>query len=331
MEMRPLGKTGLSIAPIVFGGNVFGWTVDEKTSFNILDAFFDAGFNAIDTADVYSAWVPGNKGGESEEIIGKWLKKGTVSRDKAIVISKVGLEIGPGQKGLKEKYILRAVEDSLRRLNTDYIDLYLSHRPDPETPYEETLGAFAKLKQQGKIRAIGCSNLDASQLLASFDAAEKAGVPRYDVLQPEYNLYDRSQFEGPLAELCVKNDIGVINYYSLAAGFLSGKYRSKTDTAGKARGDKVAGYLDEKGLNILSALDTVSADTGAKPAEIALAWLMRKMGVTAPIASATSLSQLESLTKSASLMLSHEAMELLDKAGARQHPLKIRRPRTKVA
>jgi aryl-alcohol dehydrogenase-like predicted oxidoreductase len=316
MEMRSLGKTGLSIAPIVFGGNIFGWTVDEKTSFNILDAFFDAGFNAIDTADVYSAWVPGNKGGDSEEIIGKWLKKGTVFRDKAIVISKVGLEMGPGKKGLAEKYILRAVEDSLRRLKTDYIDLYLSHGPDHETPYEETLSAYAKLKQQGKIRAIGCSNLDASQLLASLDAAQKAGVPRYDVLEPEYNLYDRSQFEGPLAELCVKNDIGVINYYSLAAGFLSGKYRSKTDTEGKARGDKVADYLDDKGLMILSALDTVSADTGAKPAEIALAWLMQRKGVTAPIASATNLSQLESFTNSASLTLSHAAMELLDKAGA---------------
>jgi aryl-alcohol dehydrogenase-like predicted oxidoreductase len=316
MEMRALGKTGLSIAPIVFGGNVFGWTVDERTAFNILDAFFDAGFNALDTADVYSAWVPGNKGGDSEEIIGKWLKKGAVSRDKAIVISKVGSEIGPGKKGLKEDYILRAVEDSLRRLKTDYIDLYLSHCPDPETPYEETLGAYAKLKQQGKIRAIGCSNLDASQLLASFDAAEKAGVPRYDVLQPEYNLYDRSQFEGSLAELCIKEDIGVINYYSLASGFLSGKYRSKADTEGKARGNKVANYLDDKGLKILSALFTVSADTGTKPAEIALAWLMQKKGVTAPIASATSLSQLESLTKSTSLKLSHEAMGLLDKAGA---------------
>jgi aryl-alcohol dehydrogenase-like predicted oxidoreductase len=316
MEMRALGKTGLSIAPIVFGGNVFGWTVDERTAFNILDAFFDAGFNALDTADVYSAWVPGNKGGDSEEIIGKWLKKGAVSRDKAIVISKVGSEIGPGKKGLKEDYILRAVEDSLRRLKTDYIDLYLSHCPDPETPYEETLGAYAKLKQQGKIRAIGCSNLDASQLLASFDAAEKSGVPRYDVLQPEYNLYDRSQFEGSLAELCVKEDIGVINYYSLASGFLSGKYRSKADTEGKARGNKVANYFDDKGLKILSALFTVSADTGTKPAEIALAWLMQKKGVTAPIASATSLSQLESLTKSTSVKLSHEAMVLLDKAGA---------------
>jgi aryl-alcohol dehydrogenase-like predicted oxidoreductase len=315
MELRRLGKTGLSVAPIVFGGNVFGWTADERTSFNILDAFFDAGFNTIDTADVYSAWVPGNKGGDSEEIIGKWLKQNKVARDKAVIITKVGSEMGPGKKGLKEQYILEAVEASLKRLQTDYIDLYLSHWPDAETPYEETLGAFAKLKQQGKIRAIGCSNLDATQLQASFDAADKAGLPRYDVIQPEYNLYDRAPFEGPLADLCVKEDIGVITYFSLAAGFLSGKYRSKADTEGKARGGKAAGYLDDKGLKILSALDTVATETGAKPAEIALAWLLRKKGVTAPIASATSLSQLDSLTKSATLALSDEAMALLDKAG----------------
>ncbi len=316
MEKRRLGKTGLSVSPIVFGGNVFGWTADEKTSFGILDAFFDAGFDTIDTADVYSAWVPGNKGGDSEEIIGKWLKQGRIARDKAIIITKVGAEMGPGKKGLKEQYILEAVEASLRRLQTDYIDLYLSHWPDAETPYEETLGAFAKLKQQGKIRAIGCSNLDATQLQASFDAAEKAGLPRYDVIQPEYNLYDRAAFEGPLAELCVKQDIGVITYFSLAAGFLSGKYRSKADTEGKARGGKAAAYLDDKGLKILAALDTVAKETGAKPAEIALAWLLAKKAVTAPIASATSIAQLDSLTKSASLKLSNDAVTLLDKAGA---------------
>ncbi|CCM74026.1 aldo/keto reductase [Rhizobium mesoamericanum] len=315
MDMRRLGKTGLSIAPIVFGGNVFGWTADEKTSFDILDAFFDAGFNAIDTADVYSAWVPGNKGGDSEEIIGKWLKRGKISRDKAVVITKVGSDMGQG-KTLKETYILKAVEGSLRRLQTDYIDLYLSHWPDENTPYEETLGAFAKLKQQGKIRAIGCSNLDATQLKASFDAAAKAGVPRYDVIQPEYNLYERASFEGPLADLCVKEDIGVITYFSLAAGFLSGKYRTKADTEGRAREGRVAQYLDDKGLRILAALDKVAAETGAKPAEIALAWLLRKKGVTAPIASATSLSQLESLAKSATISLSNDAMTLLDKAGA---------------
>ncbi|MBB3315403.1 aryl-alcohol dehydrogenase-like predicted oxidoreductase [Rhizobium sp. BK181] len=315
MDMRRLGKTGLSIAPIVFGGNVFGWTADEKTSFDILDAFFDAGFNTIDTADVYSAWVPGNKGGDSEEIIGKWLKRGKVSRDKAVIITKVGSDMGQG-KTLKETYILKAVEDSLRRLQTDHIDLYLSHWPDENTPYEETLGAFAKLKQQGKIRAIGSSNLDATQLQASFDAAEKVGVPRYDVIQPEYNLYERANFEGPLADLCVKEDIGVITYFSLAAGFLSGKYRSKADTEGRAREGRVAQYLDDKGMRILAALDKVAAETDAKPAEIALAWLLRKKGVTAPIASATSLSQLDSLTKSATVSLSDEAMALLDNAGA---------------
>jgi aryl-alcohol dehydrogenase-like predicted oxidoreductase len=204
----------------------------------------------------------------------------------------------------------------LRRLQTDYIDLYLSHWPDPETPYEETLGAYAKLKQQGKIRAIGCSNLDAGQLRASLDAAEEAGVSRYDVIQPEYNLYERSSFEGPLAELCIKEDIGVITYFSLAAGFLSGKYRTKADTEGRAREGRVAGYLNDRGMRVLAALDKVSAETGAKPAEISLAWLLQKKGVTAPIASATSLSQLESLTKSAALTLSNEAMALLDKAGA---------------
>jgi aryl-alcohol dehydrogenase-like predicted oxidoreductase len=315
MDMRRLGKTGLSIAPIVLGGNVFGWTADERTSFDILDAFFDAGLNAIDTADVYSAWVPGNKGGDSEEVIGRWLKRGKVSRDKAVIITKVGSDMGEGRT-LKEQYILKAVEDSLRRLQTDYIDVYLSHWPDADTPHEETLGAYAKLKQQGKIRAFGCSNYDAALLQASFDAADEAGLPRYAVLQPEYNLYERSSFEGPLAELCVKEDIGVITYFSLAAGFLTGKYRTKADTEGRAREGRVSQYLDDKGMRILAALDTISAETGAKPAEISLAWLLRKKGVTAPIASATSLSQLDSLVKSATLALSDEAMALLDRAGA---------------
>ncbi|TLX11589.1 aldo/keto reductase [Rhizobium sp. MHM7A] len=315
MEMRRLGKTGLSVAPIVIGGNVFGWTADEKTSFSILDAFFDAGLNTIDTADVYSAWVPGNKGGDSEEIIGRWLKQARISRDMAVIVTKVGSDMGLGRTP-KEGYILTAVEASLRRLQTDYIDLYLSHWPDADTPHEETLGAYAKLKQQGKIRAIGCSNYDADLLQTSFDAAEKAGLPRYDVLQPEYNLYQRASFEGPLADLCVRQDIGVITYFSLAAGFLTGKYRSKADTQGRAREGRVSQYLDAKGLRILAALDRVAAETGAKPAEISLAWLLRKKGVTAPIASATSLSQLESLVKSATLSLSTEAMALLDEAGA---------------
>lgn len=315
MQMQTLGRTGLSISPIVFGGNVFGWTADKKTSFELLDAWFDSGFNTIDTADVYSKWVPGNKGGDSEEIIGTWMKQGKISRDKAVIITKVGSEMGPGMKGLKQGYIMQAVDASLKRLQTDYIDLYLSHWPDPETPHEETLAAFAKLKEQGKIRAIGCSNLDATQLKASLDAAEKEGLPRYDVLQPEYNLYDRSSFEGPLAELCVKEDIGVITYFSLASGFLSGKYRSKKDTEGRSRGDRVTKYLDDKGMQILKALDAVAEETGAKAAEIAIAWLMQKKGVTAPIASATSLGQMESLRKAADLKLSPDAMNRLDKAG----------------
>ena len=316
MQLRPLGKTGLSIAPLVFGGNVFGWTADEKTSFDLLDAFTGAGFNAIDTADAYSRWVPGNEGGESETIIGKWLKRSGIARDRVVIITKVGSDMGQGRRDLRKAWIIEEVENSLRRLQTDHIDLYLSHWPDPETPYEETLEAHAGLVKAGKVRAFGASNLDAGQLQASFEAADRAGLPRYGALQPEYNLYDRAGFEGPLADLCRKEDIGVITYYSLASGFLSGKYRSKADTQGKARGGGVARYLDDKGLRILAALDSVSAETGAAPAEIALAWLMAKPAVTAPIASATSLAQLASLTKAAALTLSADQMAALDRAGA---------------
>ncbi len=316
MQLRPLGKTGLSTAPLVFGGNVFGWTADEKTSFDLLDAFTGAGFNAIDTADAYSRWVPGNKGGESETIIGKWLKRSGIARDRVVIITKVGSDMGQGRRDLRKVWIIEEVENSLRRLQTDHIDLYLSHWPDPETPYEETLEAHAGLAKAGKVRAFGASNLDAGQLQASFEAADRAGLPRYGALQPEYNLYDRAGFEGPLADLCRREDIGVITYYSLASGFLSGKYRSKADTEGKARGGGVARYLDDKGLRILAALDSVSAETGAAPAEIALAWLMAKPAVTAPIASATSLAQLASLTKAAALTLSADQMAALDRAGA---------------
>ena len=316
MQHRSLGKTGLSIAPLVFGGNVFGWTADEKTSFDLLDAFTGAGFNAIDTADVYSRWVPGNEGGESETIIGKWLKRSGIARDKVVIITKVGSDMGQGRRDLRRSWIIEAVEKSLKRLQTDHIDLYLSHWPDPDTPYAETLEAHASLVKAGKVRAFGASNLDAGQLQAAFDAAEKAGLPRYGALQPEYNLYDRAGFEGALADLCQREEIGVITYYSLASGFLTGKYRTKADTEGKARGEDVAHYLDNKGLRILAALDEVAAQTGAKPAEIALAWLMAKPAVTAPIASATSLSQLASLTRAASLSLSAEQVSALDTAGA---------------
>ncbi|WP_430440053.1 aldo/keto reductase [Shinella sp.] len=316
MQLRALGKTGLSIAPLVFGGNVFGWTADERTSFDLLDAFTGAGFNAIDTADVYSRWAPGNQGGESEAIIGKWLKRSGIARDRVVVITKVGSDMGQGRRDLRRRWIVEAVENSLKRLQTDHIDLYLSHWPDPETPYEETMEAHASLVKAGKVRAFGASNLDAGQLQASFEAADKAGLPRYGALQPEYNLYDRAGFEGALADLCRKEDLGVITYYSLASGFLTGKYRTKADTEGRTRGEGVVHYLDDKGRRILAALDTVAADTGATQAEIALAWLMAKPAVTAPIASATGLGQLASLTKAATLTLSAEQMAALDTAGA---------------
>ncbi|UDF31259.1 UNVERIFIED_ORG: aldo/keto reductase [Roseateles sp. XES5] len=316
MQFRALGKTGFSIAPLVFGGNVFGWTVDEKTSFDLLDAFTDAGFNAIDTADVYSRWAPGNEGGESEAIIGKWLKRSAIARDRVVIVTKVGSDMGQGRRDLRRTWIVEAVEASLKRLQTDHIDLYLSHWPDAETPYEETLEAHASLVAAGKVRAFGASNLDAGQLQASFDAADAAGLPRYGVLQPEYNLYDRDGFEGPLAELCRSEEIGVITYFSLASGFLTGKYRTAADTEGRARGEDVARYLDDKGQRILAALDRIAAETGAKPAEIALVWLMAKPAVTAPIASATSLAQLESLTKAATLALSADQLRALDEAGA---------------
>ncbi|WP_105417181.1 aldo/keto reductase [Neorhizobium sp. T25_27] len=316
MELRALGRTGLSIAPVVLGGNVFGWTADERTSFDILDRFFDAGFNTIDTADSYNRWVPGHVGGESEAIIGKWLKSGGIARDKAVIVTKVGSDMGQGKKDLSAKWILEEVENSLRRLQTDHIDLYLAHWPDETVPYEETLGAFAKLKEQGKIRAVGCSNLDAQMLQDSFDAAKKAGLPRYDVLQPQYNLYDRDTFEGPLADLCVGQEIGVINYYGLASGFLTGKYRDKADTEGKARGGRALGYLNDKGLRILAALDEISVETNAEPASIALAWLIQTRGVTAPIASATSVGQLDAIIAAGNLTLSADQMKLLNEAGA---------------
>ncbi|MCA1490979.1 aldo/keto reductase [Sinorhizobium alkalisoli] len=312
MEMRRLGRTGLSIAPLVFGGNVFGWTADEKTSFALLDAFFDAGFNAIDTADAYSAWVPGNRGGESETIIGKWLKQSGRARDSAIIITKVGSELGPDRKGLSRRWIMQAVEDSLTRLRTDYIDLYLSHWPDPDTPYEETLAAYDRLLSQGKIRAVGASNLDAAQLREALDVSAANDLPRYAVLQPEYNLYDRASFEGPLRNLCIAEDIGVITYFGLARGFLSGKYRSHKDLEGSARGNGVEKYLDGRGMRILGVLDKIAEESGAKQAEIALAWIMTREGVTAPIASATSVEQLASLIRAAELELSDEAIRRLN-------------------
>lgn len=312
MEMRRLGRTGLSIAPLVFGGNVFGWTADEKTSYSLLDAFFDAGFNAVDTADVYSSWAPGNRGGESEAIIGKWLKQSGRSRDSAVIVTKVGSELGPDRKGLSRRWIMQAVEDSLRRLQTDYIDLYLSHWPDPDIPYDETLAAYDTLLSQGKLRAIGASNLDAQQMRDALDVAAGKDLPRYDVLQPEYNLYDRASYDGPLRNLCIAEEIGVITYFSLARGFLSGKYRSHKDLEGSARGGGVEKYLDGRGMRILGVLDEIAEETGAKQAEIALAWIIAREGVTAPIASATNPDQLASLVRSAELALPEEAIRRLN-------------------
>ncbi|QDC01144.1 aldo/keto reductase [Mesorhizobium sp. 8] len=315
MQKRRLGRTDLEIAPLVFGGNVFGWTADERTSFSLLDRFVEAGFNAVDTADAYSRWVPGNKGGESETIIGKWMKA-RGNRERVVVITKVGSDMGQGKKDLSAAHIEKAVEDSLKRLQIDAIDLYLSHWPDPTTPHEETLGAYQKLIKAGKVRNIGASNLDAGQLRAALDIARLRDLPRYEVLQPEYNLYDRASYEGPLADLCAAEGLGVITYYSLASGFLSGKYRSIADLGKSARGGGVKKYLDKRGLRILDALDAVAARHKAKPAEVALAWIIARPDVTAPIASATSLEQLESLIRSASLPLSAADTRELDDASA---------------
>lgn len=316
MQTTALGKTGFNIVPLVFGGNVFGWTIDEKTSFAILDAFVDAGFNAIDTADVYSAWAPNNKGGESETIIGRWLKARPGRRDKLKLFTKVGSDMGqPGHKGLSARWIAQAVEDSLKRLQTDYIDLYFSHWPDPEVDYAETLGTYDKLLNAGKIRAIGASNLNAEQLQTSLDVAKAQQLPAYQVLQPEYNLYDRGSFEGALQELCVREHIGVVTYFSLASGFLSGKYRGDTDLSKSARGSRVSKYLNAKGIRILAALDEVSAQHHVKPAEVALAWLIAAKGVTAPIASATQVSHINSFAKAMELQLSPTELAKLTEAG----------------
>lgn len=314
MDRRLLGRTDLEIAPLVLGGNVLGWTADEKTSFDLLDRFVDGGLNAIDTANVYSRWAPGNKGGESETIIGKWMKA-RGNRDKVVVITKVGADMGQGKRDLSAGYIERAVEDSLKRLQTDSIDLYLSHWPDPTVPYEETLGAYQTLLAKGKVRHIGCSNLDAGQLRAALDVAKLRNLPRYEVLQPEYNLYDRASYDGPLRDLCVAEGLGVITYFSLAKGFLSGKYRSKADLGkSAARGEDVEAYLNKRGMRILAALDAVAGRHAAKPAEVALAWIIARPGVTAPIASATTPEQMASLVRAASLGLTQADVEELDKA-----------------
>ncbi|MDY0272439.1 MAG: aldo/keto reductase [Advenella sp.] len=315
MKKRALGKTGIHISPLVFGANVFGWTADKTRSFELLDRFTGAGFETIDTADMYSTWVPGNRGGESETIIGEWMKA-RGNRDRIVLITKVGLEMGPGQKGLSAAWIERAVEDSLRRLQTDYIDLYFSHVFDENVPIEETLQAYERLLKVGKIRSIGASNHSAEQLAQALKVAAENGLPRYEVLQPQYNLYDRGSYEGALRDLAIAEGLGVITYYSLASGFLTGKYRSASDLQKSARGGGVKSYLNERGMHILATLDEVAANHAATPAEVALAWLMAQEGVTAPIASATSLSQLDCLIRSAQLVLSDEEVARLHESSA---------------
>jgi aryl-alcohol dehydrogenase-like predicted oxidoreductase len=316
MDKRALGNTGLDIAPIVFGGNVLGWTLNERDSFRILDAFVDQGFNAIDTADSYSTWVPGNKGGESETIIGNWLKARPSLRDKVVIFTKVGSEM-PGhttRKNLSAKWILEEVDNSLRRLGVERLDLYFSHWPDPETSYAETLGAYDTLIKAGKVKAIGCSNLNPGQLDEALTVARDNGLPAYQVLQPEYNLYARSSFEGPLADLCIREGMGVVSYYALASGFLSGKYRGAQDFGRSPRGGGMGKYLNDRGMAILAALERVALRQNALMAEVALAWLMTRPGLTAPIASATTEEQVASFAKAARLTLADEDLVELEKA-----------------
>ncbi len=314
MIARKLGNSSLTVGPLALGGNVFGWTADEATSFKVLDAFVDAGLNLIDTADVYSRWIPGHQGGESETIIGNWLKSRR-NRSRVVIATKLGVEMGPGEQGLSRAYILRAAHRSLQRLNTDYIDLYQSHRDDPQTALEETLAAYGELIKQGKVRAIGASNYTAERLGAALEVSAAHGLPRYESLQPCYNLYDRTAYEGELAELCRRERIGVISYFSLASGFLTGKYRSESDLANRARAYRVKDMLNERGFRILRALDTVSRETGATPAQVSLAWLIAR-GVTAPIASATSVEQLHEIAGATRIELGAEAVKILDEASA---------------
>ena len=316
MDYRTLGRSSLKVSPICLGGNVFGWTADEATSFSILDAWLDAGFNFVDTADVYSRWAPGHSGGESETVIGKWLKV-SGKRDRVILATKVGMDMGDGKTGLKAAYIRQAVEDSLRRLQTDRIDLYQAHQDDESTPLEETLEAFASLVQAGKVRMIGASNYTAPRLQEALDTSKRLGLPRYECLQPLYNLYDRAVFEQELAPLCRAQGVGVISFYALAAGFLTGKYRKPADAGKSPRGKgTVDKYLNERGLKILAALDTVAARTRSKPGQVAIAWLLAQPAVTAPIASATSLEQVAELEQATRIKVSAEDIALLDQASA---------------
>ncbi|HTQ27971.1 MAG TPA: aldo/keto reductase [Puia sp.] len=313
MQKRMLGESGIETGPLVFGGNVFGWTINEAQSFRMLDAWLTGGFNMVDTADVYSTWGPGNRGGESETIIGKWMKQ-RGNRGRVIVATKVGKPMGPDKKGLSAKYMRQALEDSLRRLQTDYIDLYQSHDDDPATPMEETMEAFASFIREGKVRAVGASNFSADRLKKSLEVSDRFGYPRYVSLQPKYNLYERADFERELEPLCVAEGLGVISYYALASGFLTGKYRSEQDLSKSARGQGNKKFLTERGFRILTALDEVANKYHSSPAAVSIAWLIARPSVTAPIASATNTDQLQELVAAASLQLDSEAMGKLGKA-----------------
>lgn len=321
MQHRPLGSSGLSVAPVILGGNVFGWTADEAASFAVLDAATDAGLNAIDTADVYSRWAPGHAGGESEAVIGRWLKARPGRRAQIVLITKVGSDMGTdaaGQpaKGLSARWIEQAVEGSLRRLGVETIDHYFSHRPDDATPHEETLAAYDRLIRAGKVRSIGASNFSVAQLQGALDCADRTGLPRYTSIQPEYNLYDRASLEGPMLDLCRAQGIGVIPYYGLASGFLSGLYRSPEAAAAKTRGGRLKSYMTPKGFRILDALDVVAQGHGANPAQVALAWVAAQPGLTGPIASATSAAQVADLVAAARLDLTPADLAALDAASA---------------
>jgi len=313
MELRRIGTSALQVAPLMFGGNVFGWTADEPTSFSILDAFTDAGLNFIDTADVYSAWVPGNHGGESETIIGKWLAK-SGKREKVVIATKVAKD--PRRPGLSAANIEAAVEDSLRRLQTDYIDVYFSHEDDQKVPFEETLGAYQRLIEAGKVRVVGASNYTGARIEEALAVAHQHGLPAYQIVQPEYNLYDRAAYEADIEPVALAQKLAVVPYYSLASGFLSGKYRSREDLAKSTRGSRVERYLDHRGVRILAALDFVAGRHGSSLAAVALAWLIARPSITAPIASATSLAQLESLVAAVRLKLDPADIQALNDASA---------------
>ena len=312
MQYRTLGRSGLRVAPLCLGGNVFGWTANEAASFKVLDALVAAGLNFIDTADVYSTWVPGHHGGESETIIGNWLKRSARRKD-VVIATKVGMEMAPDRKGLSAAHIARSVEASLGRLQTDHIDLYFAHRDDPSVPFEETLGAYQRLIEQGKVRAIGASNYTAARLAEALEVSREHGLPRYEVMEPLYNLYARADYESALEPLCLDQQIGVVSYYALASGFLSGKYRTPEDAAKSARGKGViAQFLNERGLRILAALDDVAHRYSASPAIVALAWQIARPSITAPIASATTVDQLNELVTATQLSLDHAAIEQLN-------------------